>query len=234
MTFTLDFQTRLPATSGNSGVRDGDPMHSRVPFDLAFGLNNLTYVSPYAGFAHWPPPDGISTTGIPKTGFDETGTAVSGNVFIAQVPTVFPADAYRFCWTLGFWHDSTSLAHDVTIQDVFVYVSSAPYTGAAYASWQGSGGATFDATKMGSPYGTSFYSTPISCPMSTQGYHLVNMSAGTAGQQTWMPFQAPSNSARALNVAWLIVAMQRNTDDGQPLTNEIIRPADFSWWVSYE
>ncbi len=230
----LTFQTRIPPSNG-SDSRDGDPMHSRVPHDLVRGTNNLTYVSPYWGHAQWPPSPTAPTT--PINTLHETSTGHSfGRSFLAQLPVVLPWDAYRFCWTLGFYHGGAEFAHAVTITEVTVYISPTPYRSSRHTDFGGTFDSEFffDTLALPAAYGVSEYDTPISCASGTNEYKFVNMSAGTAPISDWMPFSNPTQSRSALNHAWLIVTFNRETDDVADLTDERVYLADFDWWVSYE
>lgn len=237
MAKTYNRQTRLPPSTGNTGTRDGDPMHSHVAHDLVYGLNNMAYTCPYWGFVHWPPGAGAySTTGLPKFTLHELGVASSQESFLFQVPTVLNKDFTRFAWTLDFYHgDASSPA--VTIDTVSVYISPTPYNGLR----EGTPGALlwnesdqpFDLTALGTPYGLSQYSTPISCTAATQEHKLVDMSAGTENPDVWLPFSSPTRGSSPLHNVWLVVAMERHTGGGA-LTNESIYVAGFSWWLKNE
>lgn len=180
----LTRQHRLFATSGNTLTGDGNPLSSRIGYDLVQGINNLHYTMPFSAFVAAPTTDGCHNAALISG-----PSALSGlEVFAAQFPTVVPDGMKRFCWTLGFYAyylEDGLIPQNFTIDQVSVYIAPSRYTGRTtildapapdrvYA---------FDVDNLGGTYGKSEYTTPIALPGldPTPVHKFVNMSTGTTG-----------------------------------------------------
>lgn len=236
-TFTYSEQHRPFPATGNTLARDGSPLHSRLGIDMMLSTNNLRYSMPFVGYAHDYMLYGHAVTTISaELGVSDPLSPTQSEWFMAQLPTVLPTDAKRFCWTMGIYFANTTddTSTDVEVDYVTVYLAGAPYTDRV-AKPSGPDGivpdlsaTAFDVSKIASSYGVSQVAAAIALPTlaAADGYYLIDNSAGTIG--TFLPSSAVTDGG--LSSVNLIVSGTGHVTSG---TAGYIRAgiADFTWWV---
>ena len=220
LTYTYSQQHRPFPTSGNALTEDGSPLHSRLGVDMMTSVNNLNYSMPFAGFAMSPYPGGSLVAAIPTV--LSVNTCISSTEWLAaQLPTVLPKEMGRFCWTMGLYlFNATDSANTVELDDVTVYLSPSPYSGSNLAS--------FDATKLGSPYTSSVAGSGFSIStVDPVTYVFLDMSAGTAAT---IPAVTSYTSGGLARMNLVVTTTAHRTSGGAASTLDV-GIADFNWWI---
>ncbi len=138
MAITFTQQGNVPPSSTNSLTADGEGMHSWIPLDLVYSLNNLgTYVNNHWHYAQASAPGTADTSG---TRFVSTGSTIGTEYFLTEFPVFIPLWAVRMVWTAG------ARCVSGTQTAVKVYLSRAPYIGSKVA--------TFDTSLLTTGYKT--------------------------------------------------------------------------------
>jgi hypothetical protein len=228
MARTLNRQTRVPASSGQTDTSDGDGLSSHLGHDLVYGINNLaTYCMPYPGY--------VQTPGEQQL-FQNDAVSTSAESFLFEVPTILPRDFVRFAWTLGL--QITGIGDDVVVDFVNVYLSPEPYRGkrrsgtGPYGSGYQNSDFSLDTSALGQPYGKSSFASGATVAAGSNDYHFFDNSAGSVGNL--MPFLKPTHALSPLNQTWLIVTFDRHNAAAGTLFGSSTYLWDFTWWVLYE
>lgn len=234
MSTTFNFQTCVFPSAGTEMSSDGAPLSSRIGIDLITGVNNLTYVMPFAGYVQ------SFGTGLTASHKWEPMTGVDGNLevafangeyFMAQLPTVLPkVSAARFCWTLGIYPlPADGVTGNVVISAINVYLSPTPYTGPIS---YGTGFGIFDPTNLGVPYFKTVNACGITIPNPTAspGYYLIDNSAGVTG--SWLPLDTSDSFLQPVNL--IVTADISRSLSGTGESQLGLSVADFTWWVQPE
>ncbi len=222
MPSTLARQHRLFPTSGDTLTGNGDPMSTRVPYDLIQGVNNLMYTQPWLAYCASPETDGrivIDAGAFPSS---------SEEVFLAQFPTVLPDGPRSLHWTLGLYATDgyDGVGPDVTYDAVNVYVSPVAYAGVGVLY------EPFDVTRLGGTYFKSASPQAIAVTgTADHEYHFIDASAGTTG--TVVPFDRKYGNGW-LNRCHIIVTLEASVDNGVDPLEAIVDLASFSSWVTWE
>lgn len=235
-TYTFRQQHRPYPSSGDKLTEDGSPLHTRLGLDMITSINNLSYRQPFVGYAQSYNTYPLHTlTGIQA---QNVNTSVAAEWFAAQLPTVFPRDSGRFCWTLGLiLENGTDVSTGDSIQSldsVSIYVSHSPYSDVMCTPDSTDGMLAtayraFDRTKVGAPYGVS---TKLMGSNYTSGdapaYLLVDNSSGTPCANLPLVDTVTDGGLADRN---LIVTTTAHETLYSGTGTLLVRVMDFTWWL---